>query len=490
VSHRIFFETLESRQLMTITAPWGYWPTAIGQAKVVQNYPWLDGGGNNVVVIDKGIDYWHPALGGNRSKNLKSPRIVNVFDYRDNDTNPFPSESEKVDPSAAHATAAAGIIAGIPYVPSNEGKRYQGLLQNSRIFNIRENRLDSQGSIKKALGWVAANAAKNHITSVYVIDFVGTRSTTPIYAPEAQSLWNQNVFLGTAVANDWINPLYPHQKIGLPATSPYIFAVGGFAKGGAMTTVTQRGAGMDLLGPASYISVPYYVPSTNSEVWVNGWGAGNCWGAAYVVGTSVLLQQIDPTIKPADVMRIMQDSGVWTPDPEARYTGITGYKRLDIYAAVNLTYARRDDAYDQATGGNDDLAHAKMLPKNASGNYAASNLKLLIHDHDYFAFDVPAAGTYTLKTGYSGPSTAPAAQLLAANGATLKTFGTGGLNVYLGKGRYYIHAYDPSRSLVGTYALSATRAASASVTRSLPPSTSTFSTTRSAFFTRNDSIFA
>jgi hypothetical protein len=131
-----------------------------------------------------------------------------------------------------------------------------------------------------------------------------------------------------------------------------------------------------------------------------------------------------------------------------------------------------------------------MLPKNSVGNYAASSLKLLIHDHDYFAFDVPTAGTYNLKTGYSGPSAAPVAQLLAANGATLKTFGTSGLNVNLGKGRYYLHAYDPSRSLVGTYALSATRTGTASVTRSLPPSTSTFSTTRSAFFTRDDSIFA
>jgi hypothetical protein len=493
VPHRIFFETLEPRQLMTITAPWGYWPTAIGQAKVVQNYPWLDGGGNNVVVIDKGIDYWHPALGGNRATNTKSPRIVNVYDYRDNDTNPFPSESEKIDPSAAHATAAAGIIAGIPYVPSNEGKRYQGLLQNSKIFNIRENRFDSQGSIKKALGWVAANAAKNHITSVYVIDFVGTPSTTPIYAPEAQSLWNQNVFLGTAVANDWINPLYPHQKIGLPATSPYIFAVGGFAKGGAMTTVTQRGAGMDLLGPASYISVPYYTPSTNSEVWVNGWGAGNCWGAAYVVGTSVLLQQIDPTIKPADVMRIMQDSGAWTPDPDASLTGIAGYKRLDIYAAVNLTYSRRDDAYDQGAGGNDDIAHAKGFPLNSTGSGTASNLKLLIHDHDYYTFTVPSAGSYTFKTGYTGPSASPQAQLLGADGALLKTFGTTGSTVTLGAGRYYLHVYDPSRSLIGTYSLSVNRnaALTASVSRSIAPTAQTFSTMKNAFFsTKDDSLFA
>src|SRR5260221_5887716 len=102
-------EALEGRQMMAAT-PWGAWPVLLGQDKVVANYPWLNGDGFGVAVVDKGIDYWHPQLGGDRATGTKSPQIVNVFDYRDNATEPFPSESELVDPSSAHATGVAGIL--------------------------------------------------------------------------------------------------------------------------------------------------------------------------------------------------------------------------------------------------------------------------------------------------------------------------------------------------------------------------------------------
>jgi hypothetical protein len=447
-------ENLEPRQLYTITAPWGFWPTATGQAKVAQVYPWLDGGGNNVAVIDKGIDYWHPALGGNRATNTKSPRIVNVYDYRDGDTDPFPSESEKTDPSSAHGTGVAGVLAGIPYVPAAEGKRYQGVLQNSKLYNLRENRFDTQNTIKKALAWVAANAAKYHITAINLTDFVGTTAATPVYAPEVQALWNAGVFVATPVANDWADPKYPRLPIGYPAKSPYVFGVGGILKTGAINPKSQRGAGLDILGPSDGLSLPYYIPSTRSDIWVNGWGAGNSWACAYVTGAAVLIQQIDPTVRPADLMRILQDSGVYTADPDAKYTGIAGYKSLNIYNAVNLAYSRRDDVYDQGAGGNDDLYHAKAIPLNSAGSGGVSNCKLLIHDHDYFSFDVSSGATYTLKAGYS-------TQLLNASGAVIADVGPGGPTTNLGAGRYYFHLYNPAKSLGGTYSLSVTRSVTA-----------------------------
>jgi hypothetical protein len=467
-------ETLEPRQLMTtITAPWGYWPTTVGLAKVVQNYPWLDGGGNNVAVVDKGIDYWHPALGGNRAAGVKSPRVVNVYDYRDNDYDPFPSESEKTDPSTAHATGVAGILAGIPYVPSSEGKRYQGVLQNSKLYNLRENRFDNQNTIKRALAWVAANAAKAHITAINFTDFWGTSLASPVYAPEVQALWNAGVFVATPVANDWANPAYPRQPIGFPAKSPYVFGVGGVLKTGAINPKTQRGAGLDILGPSDGVSLPYYTPSTNTDIWVN-YGQGNSWATPYVTGTAVLLQQIDPTIKPAEIMKIIQDSGPYVADPDAKYTGIAGYKRLDIAAAVALAYSRRDDAADQGAG-NDDLAHAKGITLDSTGKGGATNLKLLIHDHDYYSFTVPAAATYSLKTGYTGASAFPQAQLLNASGAVIATVGQGGLSRSLAAGRYYLHLYNPSKSLIGAYSLSIAKTTTTATTAAVRPATA-FST--------------
>jgi hypothetical protein len=487
-------ESLEDRRLMAVTptaAPWGFWPNYLGLAKTVQNYPWLDGGGQGVAVVDKGIDYWHPALGGNRATGTKSPRIVNVYDYRDNDTDPFPNESEKLDGTSPHGTGVAGILAGIPYV-SPDGQRYQGVIQNTKLYNIRTNRFDSQNTIKKALAWVVTNRAKYNITAINLTDFVGT-SANPVYASEIQTLWNAGVFVATPVANDWQNPTNPRGPIGYPAVSPYIFGVGGHYSNGTISPKTQRGNYLDLLGPADGVQLPYYVPSTGQDIWVRH-GSGNSWANPYVVGTAVLLKQIDPTISPTDIMKVMQDSGFFVSDPDAAYTGISGYKRLNIYNAVGLTYSRRDDVYDQGSGGNDDLAHAKLLPLDTTGKGAVTGVKLLIHDHDYFAFDVKAAGTYNLKVGYTGSSPFPGAELLNSAGAKIANVGGGtGLNMNLAVGRYYFHEYNATRSVAGTYSLNVakvtTTTTTTSVTRSLA-TTATTPTTRSLFATDTASILS
>ena len=359
--------TIEDRQLMAVdplTLPWGFWPVNTGLAKTVQNYPWLDGGAYNVAVVDKGIDYWHPALGGNRTTGVKSPRVVNVFDYQDNDTDPFPNTSEAVDGTSPHGTGVAGLLAGIPYA-SPDNQRYQGVLQNSKLYNIRTNRFDSQNTIKKALAWIAANASTQRIVAVNLTDFVGT-STNPVYATEIQNLWNAGIFVSTPVANDWDNPTNPRGPIGYPAVSPYIFGIGGYYANGTISPKSERGQYLDLLGPADSVQLPYYVPSTGQDIWVRH-GSGNSWANPYTVGTAVLLKQIDPTLKPAEMMQIMQDGGLYSADPDAAYTGIPGYKRLNIYNAVGLAYSRRDDGYDLGSGGNDDLGHAKLLPLDATG---------------------------------------------------------------------------------------------------------------------------
>src|SRR3954452_16206672 len=154
-------ETLEERRLMA-AAPWGAWPILLGQDKVVANYPWLTGNGFGVAVVDKGIDYWHNLLGGDRATGTKAPKIVNVFDYRDNDTDPFPSESEQTDVSTAHGTGVAGVLIAKPYT-SPKGKHYQGVLQNSLLYNLRTDRFNSQDTIKQALQWVVDNHAKYNI---------------------------------------------------------------------------------------------------------------------------------------------------------------------------------------------------------------------------------------------------------------------------------------------------------------------------------------
>ena len=457
-------ESLEERRLMA-TNPWGHWPTFLRMDKVFEQYPWLNGDGFNIAIVDKGIDYYHPALGGNQAQGIKSPKIVNVADYRDGDNDPFPSESEATDKTTAHGTGVAGILAANPWDLS--GKHYQGMLQETTLYNLRTDRFRSQETIKQALQWVLANHEAQNITAINLTDFVGTaRSvTSPVYAPEVKALWEAGVFILTPVANDWLGnpnstpPTPPKEAIGFPAKDPHVYGSGGLlparGNGGVITDVgihpkTQRGAGLDILGPADFVSLIYYTPSTGSHTYVHEAGTGNSWGTPHILGTAVMIQQIDPSIMPADILAILQDSGPKLVDPDG--TGI--YARLDILAAVQLAYQRRDDAFDQGAG-NDTRANAAQINLNSLGTGTASNLKLLIGDNDYFKFTVTSARETNVKINYGG-GTPYTAQLVDADGNLVGNISPGsGLTRTLAAGQYTIVLTAP-QSMIGTYSIEIT----------------------------------
>jgi hypothetical protein len=460
-------EALEQRQLLA-AAPWGFWPTQVHMDQVFAQYPWLNGGGNGVAVVDKGIDYLHPLLGGNPTAKTSSPRIVNVYDWNDNDTDPFPDTPEAEDPSTAHATGVAGILAMMPsdqvVDASGNIRHFQGILQNSKLYNLRTSAADSQGSIRDALQWVVDNRERFHITAVNLTDFIGTAAVTPAYATQVKALWDAGVFIATPVANDWKGDskrgIPAKQPIGFPAKSPYVFGTGGVnIDNTAIRPETQRGAGLDLLGPAVNVDLPYYKPETDAHIFTKG--LGNSWGTPHTTGTAVLIQQIDPTITPAEIMQILQDSGVFMADPDAATTGIPGYKALDMLAAIQLAYSRRDDAADSGAG-NDTIGTATPVALDANGNGALAKRKLLIHDHDYYTFTVSKAGKYDV-------SATGGARLLDAGGQSLGTMGTAGLKgVTLAAGTYYVDAYNAGASLSGTYTVAI---AAAGTDPGIPPAT-------------------
>jgi len=394
-------------------------------------------------------------LGGNRATSTKSPKIVNVHDYRDGDDDPFPSESEATDPTSPHGTGVSGVLVANPYTSTKYGKHYQGIIQGSLLYNLRTNRFDSQNTIKQALQWVVDNHVKYHITAINLTDFIGTASSVPVYDAQVKALYNAGIFIVTPVANDWNNPDKPKQAIGFPAKSPYVFGSGGVTLDGKLNVKTQRGPGLDIVSQSFKVTIPYYTPSTDTDTYVDEGGEGNSWGTPTVTGTAVLLQQIDPTITPAEIMQILQDSGVPTVDPDGTGT----YARLDMYGAVNLAYSRRDDIYDQGAGGNDDMAHAALIPLNGQNQGSLSNLKLLIHDNDYFAINVSGPSDFDFALGYTGPSAFPNAELMDSDGNVIGNIGENGLaGKHLTAGTYYIHLFNAIESLNGNYSININQA--------------------------------
>src|SRR5262249_36127687 len=81
-------ECLESR-LFLATAPWGTYPHLIKQDAAISDYPNIKGAGEAVAVIDTGIDYRHPALGGGFGPGHK---VIAGYDFADNDDDPMDTD--------------------------------------------------------------------------------------------------------------------------------------------------------------------------------------------------------------------------------------------------------------------------------------------------------------------------------------------------------------------------------------------------------------
>jgi subtilisin family serine protease len=64
--------------------------------------PVYNGSGISIAIVDSGVDYNHPRLGGGGFPNSK---VIGGYDTGDRDNDPAPSDE-------AHGTACAGIAAG------------------------------------------------------------------------------------------------------------------------------------------------------------------------------------------------------------------------------------------------------------------------------------------------------------------------------------------------------------------------------------------
>src|SRR5438552_479046 len=121
-----FFESLESRVLLAQTAAvyWGAVPQLIEQPQAIAAYPNITGAGESIAILDTGIDYNFPELGGGFGPGHK---VVAGWNFVDHNGDPMDHDG--------HGTANAGIIAGSPYF--YQGKQYQGLAPDANLIALK-----------------------------------------------------------------------------------------------------------------------------------------------------------------------------------------------------------------------------------------------------------------------------------------------------------------------------------------------------------------
>jgi subtilisin family serine protease len=112
----------------------------------------VDGAGMTVAVIDTGVDYNNPALGGGLGPNDK---VIAGYDFADNTSDPMATTSQ-------HGTAIAGLI-------GSEDPNDLGVAPGVNIVALRvtdDTNTASLSSIANALQWVITNHAQYNISAV------------------------------------------------------------------------------------------------------------------------------------------------------------------------------------------------------------------------------------------------------------------------------------------------------------------------------------
>jgi hypothetical protein len=313
----------------------------IGLDAAFANYAYR-GQGYSVAVIDTGIDYNHPDLGGGWGR-----RVIAGYDFVNNDNDPRDDHG--------HGTHVAGIIGG-------SSLTYSGVAPNVNFIALKV--LDAAGNgnfgdVEDALQWVINHQAQYNIVAVNLSLGAGNYTSTPylFLEDELQTLGTLGVF--TAVASG--NSFYSYNsQVGLayPAVSQKVVSVGAVWTGNFGTVAwlsgardhstaadrvasfSQRSNQLDLVAPGAMITSTYKGGGYQAM-------AGTSMAAPVVAGAAVLVHQaLDAAGQTANqntILGILQSSGVSVKDGDDEHdnvinTGLT-FKRIDVHAALNVVGA-------------------------------------------------------------------------------------------------------------------------------------------------------
>ncbi|MDB5349998.1 MAG: in-like serine protease [Planctomycetota bacterium] len=255
------------------------------EAAVTRDTYHVDGTGLSAAMIDTGVDYTNPALGGDGYG--PGHKVVDGFEFSQNVSNPYP-----VNP---HGTMTAGLVA-------SSDKTYPGVAPGANIVALRVIGDDGSGDfdrVARALQFVIDHHVKDKISVVnislsdggnYPYDFfthdnsIGQRIAGLIH-----QLDQLNIPVVTAAGNSFDGIL---PGMGFPSILSESISVTGTDQADHFLTNAQRlgaadgfAAATDLAAPGKDLTAP-----GSDKTWTTV--EGTSFSAPLVTGGIVLLQQI------------------------------------------------------------------------------------------------------------------------------------------------------------------------------------------------------
>ena len=251
------------------------------------------GAGETVAVIDTGIDYTHPDLGGGFGPGHK---VVGGYDFADGDDDPRDDNG--------HGTHVAGIIAGDPATP--DGRTGVAPKANLTAYKV----FDSSGSGEESTvieGLDAAVSADNP-NRADVVNMSLSGPPTPDDPLEQASA--AGVRAGVVVVAAAGNDGPGESTVGSPAESPDVLAVGASASGIDLPTVDVTSPVHHALD-AQRLNLSANPPASPEDLDVVDVGNGNesAYDGRDVTGKAVLFTY-NPFTAPQALMTAEQHGAV------------------------------------------------------------------------------------------------------------------------------------------------------------------------------------
>ena len=191
--------------------------------------PEFNGQGLSIAIVDTGIDYTHPRLGGGTFPNSK---VIGGYDFGDNDADPKPSNSTT---DGAHGTCCAGIAAGSL---GTIGDYIGGVAYNAKLYALKASPNGSDGlptdATLAAWDWCITHRNDNPANPIMVISNSWGMVGFPInnsqdgdaFSPAHTTLAQTAVYAGITILASSGNDGFAGEGVSWPAAMSNVISVG------------------------------------------------------------------------------------------------------------------------------------------------------------------------------------------------------------------------------------------------------------------------
>ncbi|MEM8997011.1 MAG: S8 family serine peptidase [Acidobacteriota bacterium] len=296
------------------------------------------GAGVTVAVIDSGIDYTHWRLGGGSFPNSK---VVGGYDFADDDADPgIDCNSDR------HGTGSAFVAAG-------DG----GVAPDAKIVHLKTQKLADCGTLSMGYGvtgaidWAITHKATYNIGVIsmsmawsgYSIERECTSSGGwSLFRQTLENAHQAGIVIVAASGNDGYT-----KGLAFPACHEDVIGVG--AVYDRKYKNTYRHSDCKDKKPKRYEVTCYsnsatfldiLAPGTCAKAAKAGGGTLDCYSgtsaaAPFIAGVAAIVRQVNPTLTPDEVLKVMVDTGRDSTDPK---NGITKPVVNSHYSALAASW--------------------------------------------------------------------------------------------------------------------------------------------------------